>query len=645
MTFLDVVPLVHLPRPFPQILTYASRITLPSGALVRVPLRHRSVLAIVITSSKKAKTAGKQSFRIRPIDEVILTHSLLPQSLLELAWWLAEYYMSSKGLVLRAMLPSYIFSRKGQEYVKNLPRLFEKRSRRQNKPPKPILALGDTRMNLYKKILRDTIQKGQQVLVLVPERAVADSLIDAIVPKDMEPVVLSSDQSSLQFFQQWQKIRTGDAPLVIGTRIAAFAPVSKLGCIILDQEGSSAHKSEEQHPRYHARELAKKLSSLTGAGLIFGDTTPSAESFHASQKKFVALRGNIPSTQRPRGVIVDMRTDLERQFSQARRFKPLSLSKEVLRAMEKTLGTGGRAILFVNRKGIATAVLCRDCGFILQCSRCEAPLVVYRETKTPKRVLRCHHCGRETKSSQTCPACRSWRFHETGIAGQRVEEELRSLFPDRGIVFRLDRSSSPTPKIQKETLKLFSETPGSVLITTQMLFGKTLSVKADLGVVVSADQLFYRPDFRSSERAFRMIMQLRTFLGSYAKFFLQSYGGENPLLTLIAKGDAKSFLNRELKERRRYGYPPFKKLVKISFAHQKNDSAQKNAEDLAEKLQSISGIKILGPVPAFIPKVRGKYIWHILLKFSDANAAKTKQGLLDIIPSTWNIDVDPESIL
>jgi primosomal protein N' (replication factor Y) len=475
-----------------------------------------------------------------------------------------------------------------------------------------------------------------------------------------------------QRYDVWRQIRAGLKDIVVGPRSALFAPLPRFGLVVVDEEHDASYKQEAPPPRYHARDAALELARLTGAAVIMGSATPSLGTYiraqrgewtllemprrvmgHARRIADLQSRYNLPLTRfipmhqdaaeacymdLPPVQVVDLRAEL-------RAGNRSIFSRALQRAMDEALERGEQVILFLNRRGTASFVLCRDCGHVIHCPRCEAPLT-YHGSRTR---LVCHHCNHRQPQPEICPQCGSDRIRYFGLGTERVEREVHRHWPDVRTL-RWDRDTARNHAAHAAILHLFSTGLAHVLVGTQMIAkGLDLPLVTVVGVI-SADTALNLPDFRAGERTFQLLAQVagragRGFLGG--RVILQTYHPDHYAVIAAAAHDYAGFAAQELAFRRELGYPPYRRLVKLVYEDASPSRAQAEAEAQAESLRDalnrrgLSVTDLIGPAPAFFARLRGRYRWQLLLRHAEpAEFLRTVQ-----IPAGWRVDVDPVSVL
>jgi primosomal protein N' (replication factor Y) len=517
-------------------------------------------------------------------------------------------------------------------------------------PGKPAVFLlfgvtGSGKTEIYLRTLAQVIAAGKRGICLIPEIALTQQTVERFANRFPGRVaVLHSGLSPGEQFDEWQWITEGNCDVVIGPRSALFAPLSSLGLIIIDEEHEWTYKQEDKSPRYHARDVAIKLAQLSGAVIILGSATPDIGSFHKAQqgeyrlielKERITPRGYSPL---PEVSIVDLREELKAGNTSL-------LSRSLLAAMKETLAQSEQIVLFLNRRGTATFVRCRNCGFIFRCPRCSIALTYH----SAEKKLICHRCRYSVPVSQSCPRCFRRNLRFLGIGTQRVEEEIRHFFPEARLL-RWDRDVITRRYAHEELLKNFREHKADVLVGTQMIAKGLDLPQVTLAGVISADTGLNFPDFRSSERTFQLLCQVAGRAGrgvKAGKVIIQTYSPDNYTIVAAAKHDYLGFYYREIDYRRRYNYPPFSQLVRLVYSHSNEELCRREAERVYRLIlnetarEGMIDFNIIGPVPAFAFRARGRYRWQLFLRGPDS----TRMLSLLTLPRGWTIDVDPVGIV
>jgi primosomal protein N' (replication factor Y) len=509
----------------------------------------------------------------------------------------------------------------------------------------PLLLEGVTgagKTAVYAEAIAETISAGRPALVLVPEIALAMPLVDRLrTDLEAEIAILHSGLGEGERADEWRRIRSGEVDVVVGTRMALTAPLADVGLIVVDEEHDAAYKSDRT-PRYQARDAALALARLAGAAVVLGSATPAVETVgrvREGRYRRAALPDR-PTGAPPRVEVVDLRAELA---AGNRGLLSASLS-----AALASLPPGERAILVINRRGTASVVICRDCGYVQRCPECESSLVYHQAGVT----LRCHHCGTASPLASRCPACRSPRIRYLGGGTQRVEEEVRAAFPHLR-VGRLDRDVAERKGAVQQVLDAFAEGRLDVLVGTSLV-AKGLDIpEVTLVGVVSADIALNLPDERAAERTYQLLTQAVGRAGrgdAPGLAIIQTYQPDHPAILAVASGDGAAFYDAELAVRRRFGSPPFGRLVKLTVGLPDRLAAEHEAGAMADRLRAecaspvsaAAGIKVsvLGPAPAYIARRAGRWRWNVILR-----GDRPVEILGDPPGAPWSVDVDPDSLL
>jgi primosomal protein N' (replication factor Y) (superfamily II helicase) len=491
---------------------------------------------------------------------------------------------------------------------------------------------------VYAAALKQALAAGRGGLVLVPEIALAVPLLERLAHDvDVPVAVLHSGLSDGERADEWRRIRSGAAPIVVGTRMAVLAPLADPGVIIVDEEHDASYKSDRT-PRYQARDVAIELGRLACAPVILGSATPDVVTVglaRAGQIERFTLPERLSGAP-ARVEIVDLRAELA---AGNRGLLSVRLV-EGLNALDRS--AGDRAILVINRRGSASVVVCRDCGYVQICPECQRPLVFHASSM----ALRCHHCGATAPVAQRCPACASPRIRYLGGGTERVEREVRLRFPELR-VGRLDRDVVERRGGAERVVDAFTNGELDVLVGTA-LAAKGLDIPGvTLVGVVSADIALNLPDERAAERTYQLLAQAvgRAGRGERpGRAIIQTYQPDHPAVRAVVAG-AAAFYDAELDQRERFRSPPFGRLIKLTVAVEDREAAEREGGQMARRLRDRStelsaDVEVLGPVPAYIARRGGKWRFHVVLRGPDPLAVLgTDPGV------PWSVDVDPESLL
>lgn len=604
------------------------------GKRVFVPFQTRTVVGYVVGTSQKA-----DALNVKTPVSVIDPEPILSQEMLELTRWIKDNYFCSWGEAIEAVIPAGIKKGKvsigskirdqaidikaynrsdphvlNEEQSKALKIIRESIDRKEEKVflLHGITASGKT--EIYLQAIDIVMKKGMGAIVLVPEISLTPQTLEHFVSRFGGHVaVIHSKLTPAKKFLEWKKIKEGAARVVVGARSAIFSPVENLGLIIIDEEHETTYKQEDV-PRYHARDVAEERSRLNRCPLILGSATPSLESYYKAKKgeyKLIRLTKRIDERLLPKVKIVDMRMEL------ATRKRIVIFSKILLDAIEKTSRAGKQAMIFLNRRGFSTFINCKKCGLVLKCRRCDTILVYHFDIKK----LICHYCGYKLTPPDICPKCRSGYIRYFGLGTERVESEISHNFPHISIA-RMDSDTTVKRGSHDRILGDFKSGSVNLLVGTQMIAKGLDFPQVTLVGVVSADVTLNLPDFRASERAFNLLTQVAGRAGrgeDGGEVIVQTYAPSHYAVLAAAKHDYEKFYDEEIPSRKELLFPPFINLVKITVRARNEVLTSRAASDLTEAIKSEaqSAIKVAGPAPAPISRMRGYFRYNILLKGKD----------------------------
>jgi primosomal protein N' (replication factor Y) len=495
-----------------------------------------------------------------------------------------------------------------------------------------VAASGKT--DLYMAAALETLKGGRDVIVMVPELSLVPQIADrlrALIGDELG--VLHSGLSAGERHDEWWRILRGEVRVVIGTRTAAFAPLSRVGLLIVDEEHDGGYKSDRT-PRYDARWVARRRASIAGARVVLGSATPDLVTLarvrggHAERARLVERRvGELPAVE-----VADLRAELAAGNR--------SIFSTALADALGSLRRGSeQAVLLLNRRGAATFILCRDCGESLRCPDCELPFVYHLAGGT----LRCHHCGRSAIPTDKCPSCGSGRIRYFGAGTQRVEAELRARYPGLRIG-RLDSDALAARRGFETIYDDFREGRTDVLVGTQ-LAAKGLDLPSvTLAGVIAADVTLNLPDYRAAERTFQLLAQVAGRAGRGpmpGRVIFQTYAPGHYAVRNAAAMDVDGFADDELLRRRLLGYPPFSLLARLLIADADRGRAEERGRQAAEAV-AVPGAEVLGPLPSYVVRRAGRYRMQVVIRVPDA---ETRSAALERVPPGIAIDVDPESLL
>ena len=507
--------------------------------------------------------------------------------------------------------------------------------------PRPILLHGVTgsgKTEVYLQALAAVIARGQRGIMLVPEIALTTQAVTRVASRFPGRVaIIHSELSIGERYDEWRRIRAGEVDVVIGSRSALFAPLPKLGLLIVDEEHEPAYKQSEIKPTYHARDAAVVLADILRIPVVLGSATPAVETYYRAERDYyrlVELPGRIGATLPP-VEIVDLRNELHAGNTSI-------ISRRLHDELQRVLDQGQQAILFLNRRGAASCILCRDCGYVAMCDRCDLPMT-YHATE---RILLCHYCGRQSKVLHFCPSCKSAGMRYFGLGTEKVQETIQRTFPTARLL-RWDRDTARNRRAHEQLLETFEKREADILIGTQMI-AKGLDLPGvTLVGVVSADIALSLPDYAAAERAFTLLTQVSGRAGrgrEPGRVIIQTFNPQHFCIDAASRHDYHEFYWAEIEARQRYAYPPFRRFVKFTYSHENRHRCQNEAlllyERLAEWIErlQLTDTDIVGPAPALMERLRSKYRWQLIVRGPDL------QRLIRVIDAPgWEIDIDPVS--
>jgi len=675
---------VAIPRPLEGLFTYrlpAELVPLVQvGGCVKVPFGKSITHAFIVEPPKdiatipEALSVALSGVKLKDVLAVNPMGEVLPPDVMKLCHWAREYYCAPLGEVLNCAIPlSLLEESQTTSKTTRKTSLAKKASKKvaprivqftdeQSQALKLIQQFqeeGSTRVALlngvtgsgktevYIELARNALAAGRGVLILVPEIALTPQLYQRFEEQlGVSIAVWHSAISPGRRRQQNLALRTGETRIVIGARSAVFAPVQNLGLVVVDEEHDATYKQEDR-VRYNARDLAIVRAMFASAFTVLGSATPSLETRERvregrySQAKLTRriAPGGFPPIE-----MIDLRTEEKVQDVQA------LLSLRVVKKIQATLDAGEQVMVYLNRRGFAAFLLCRECGEVKNCTNCSVSLTVHRKDAH----LRCHICGYIEQIPDTCNKCHGTDLFPMGAGTESLEVDLSRLL--RGAkILRLDRDQITSAKRLDQILEKFRNKEGNILLGTQMLVKGHDFPGVTLVVVVLADSLFRFPDFRSPERAYQILRQVsgRSGRGDQAgRVLIQTFDTEHPVLqALDGRLSEETFLENERELRQCLGYPPFGRLARLRFESNINNEAATRASFVAQQLNSqnnLPNLEFLGPSEAFLERVKGSFRWDLLIKSKSFPALQKAIGLARQLcfSNKWqmSVDVDPYSI-
>ena len=518
---------------------------------------------------------------------------------------------------------------------------------------------GSGKTHVYLHAVREAVAAGGQALVLVSDISLvpaAERHYATWFPGLV--AVLHSERTEAEQRDAWTAIARGRARVVLGARSALFAPLVAPHLVVVDEEHEPAYKQQDLSPGYHAREVALELGELTGAPVILGSATPDVGTYARAiggELRLLELAGRFDhggemtdapadaggraaAVRLPRVEVVDMRAELAAGHTSI-------FSRALLRGLGRALDLGEQAILYLNRRGTATCVICRDCGHTVACADCQLPMIYHGDLE----LLLCHHCNRRRRAPTRCPGCDGPRIRYLGTGTQRVADEVLRHFP-RARLLRWDRDTASGRGAHEQLWAAFNAGTADVLVGTQMVAKGLDFPRVTLVGVVLADTGLYLPDYRASERAFQLLTQVAGRAGRGARpgeVIVQTYSPGHYAVQAARRHDFSGFAERELQFRAEHSYPPVRRLARLVYSAENEARCWREGGRVLRELRARvaergpDDAQFMGPAPAFLRRPRGRYRWQLVIAANEPERVLTDYAL----PSGWTVDVDPVSML
>lgn len=632
MQIVEVIPIAALPPQVPQLLSYYFNKPLLKGSVIEILIGNRRVSAVVIssTSVEEQKASLKRSdFQLKKISKITSEDPLVVVIQFKVALWLSKNYFAPLGLCLKTVLPSFFLKKNYELPVASASgQIKDDELKKSQFNPTILLSRAKDIVKNIEPEIKKILKNKKQVLLIVPEIVTAKFFYDHFAGY-YETAIVHSKVPVRQLYNNWNKISSGESEIVIGTRQSLFVPFNDLGLVVVVDPASEYYKSD-MSPKYNTPDLAKKIAEIYSASLLFVSQIPDIVSY------FFTKNGT--------NSLIDRRDDIKTEVKFENMVQEIKsgnfsiFSRELRNNLDNYIRDGKKVLLFSTRKGYSSYLVCENCGFYFNCPKCSIPFKVYR---SPEKILRCHRCSTTEKIPEACPNCHSSNLKNAGFAGsEKIKEELTRILGNNDLkkdIVVID-SDSHEDLTQKES---------AIYIATQSIFSRRFNFKFDLIAIPNLDSLTTIPDFKTEENLFLQFGKLFDF--QPAVIIGQTYNPDTRMMDLLKKGDYREFYDRELQARELFSYPPFSRLIKISFSSAYKNKAEYEARILGEKLKMAiiqrkmeERVKLIGPSPAFVEKEKSLYIYNIILKISPD---QRPDEILRFVPSHWRIDVDPRSIL
>lgn len=635
-----------LERAFHYLIPPALQGAVEPGMRVAAPFGPRERIGFVLQVLTESPVR-----ELKAIRRVIDPTPMIAEERWALAAWLSSYYYCSMGEALSAMVPSGLRIRReilaaasgavtapdpgaapapgaGTVTLTAHQRRALKAIVEALESPRAERLLlygvtGSGKTELYLQAIDHTLRQGRSAICLIPEIALTPQTTDRFHERfGARVVVWHSRVGARQRAEDWVRLAHGSCRIVVGARSAVFAPVVRLGLVIIDEEHEQTYKQEDT-PRYHAREVALTRAQLVGATVLLGSATPSVESYHAAARepgRLLTLPERILGRELPKAEVIDMREEL------ARRHRTAPLSDRLQQALQQTVDRGEQAMLLLNRRGFARTAQCKTCGAVERCARCAVPLIYH----AGRAELVCHYCNFHRAPEELCPACRKGYLRFRGAGTERVESELHRLFPVVSIA-RMDRDTTKTRESHRALYDAVRGRHVSLLVGTQMIAKGFDFPQVTLVGVVSADTALNLPDFRAGERTFDLLTQMAGRAGrgdQPGRVLIQTFCPTHYAIQAATAHDYQRFYAHEIRMRRGLALPPFVHLIELTVLGSSPERVNDAARLLAARLRRAARhrrITLLGPAPHRIPRLRRTYRVCLILK---AKAVETAVPIL-----------------
>jgi primosomal protein N' (replication factor Y) len=646
MNYYEVAP-NQIVRIGSDVFTYESTDIFPVGSLVTIPIGKKELIGVVM------KKVAKPSYATKQITSII-GDAHLPEPLVELAAWLASYYVTPLAIVWQTILPRGL--NKDRRAIKTIPHTTKRDrttivfneeqaaviKRIESTENGTLLLQGITgsgKTEVYIEIAKQALATGKSAIILVPEIALTSQIVAEFANHFEDIIITHSTMTEAQRHAVWKQALTSPTPLiVIGPRSALFIPLKNIGIIVVDEAHEPSYK-QEQAPRYSAVRAATMLGRFHNAKVILGSATPAVVDRYVAEQSgrpiLKLTKSARADTAKSNVTLIDM-TKLSSRKSH--RF----LSTELIQQIETTLASGKQSLIFHNRRGSAATTLCENCGWTALCPRCFVPLTLHID----QHQLRCHICDHSERIPTMCPVCNHVDIIHKGIGTKLIESELHKLFPDATIA-RFDQDNKPDETVNARYGELYKGDIDIAIGTQVVAKGLDLPHLRLVGII-QADSGLSLPDYSARERTFQLIAQVvgRVGRNSHASnVIIQTYQPTHPSIVAGITQDYESFYVSELDGRRRGIFPPFTYLLKLTNSYKTESGAIMSAKKLAIDLQKEFGnaITILGPTPSFYERQRDSYRWQLIIKSSKREQLMHVQASLP--PTHWQAELDPTSLL
>ena len=651
---IKVVPKIKLPLGVEGVFDYEhDGDDILVGQIVEIPFRQRVVEGVVLEIEKyrNIEIKGKE---LKSITKVLGDEPMVGEREIGVMKWMAEYYFVAISNVVtktqKHKNTKTIIKDGDFKLTVMRSRLGEIKGAIDGivgSDENVLFVWNDLKEKIlvYIKLIEQCLKENKQVLIILPQVSDIEFLAGFLSHNfGSKLAILQAGLGKIAQYTAWRRIQKNQAKIILGTRSSILAPMKELGMVIIDEEEANDHKQYDMNPRYDVRRIAMRL----GVKVVFGSSAPRVETYSKIQdtrnkdtkkiqnpKSKIQNKFQIPSSKFKLVVLskdfgaVEL-VDMVNELTRGGTYSPVSLRME--REIKLTLDSGKKVILFLNRKGMATMVVCRDCQYLFKCEQCGLPLVYHEQAKE----MVCHHCGMKSDTPLSCLKCSGKNLKFVGTGTERVEKEARKLFPTKKVI-RIDKDAT----YYKVDISKYD-----IIVGTQLLL-KDFRMIENLGLfgIISLDAMMQRPDFRMGEKLYQLVAKILVWarFNGVSKVLWQSFSFENELLQLIARQDYEGFFEQETPMREKLGYPPFLKLVKFIYKNVNQEKARFEAGRLVRNLRGLrlAGVQVIGPVEPLVKKVGKNYVINVILKMGDL-------GVLRRVPLEmlrgWLVDVEPEEL-
>jgi len=675
MKYADVILPLPLHDTFTYAVPYQMQDSIKRGCRVVVPFGSKKIYTAIVI---KVHDERPNFDNIKEIKELLETTPIVTEKQLQFWEWISKYYICSVGDVYKAALPGGLKpkdenamreKKKRRRYSINdgggmlaeeafISPLSDAQSKAYDEicksfeTHKTTLLHGVTssgKTEIYIHLINKYLKEGKQVLYLLPEIALTTQITDRLERVFSDNMgVYHSKFTDAQRVAVYQK-QLSDEPfqLILGVRSSIFLPFNNLGLVIVDEEHETSYKQQDPAPRYHARNAALVLANMFGAHTLLGTATPSFEVYHLARKDrfgYVQLTQRYKDIQLPEMHIVDMKE------TRSKRKMKGAFSFELIDAIREALNSKEQVILFQNRRGYSNFIECKNCGWVPRCQHCDVSLTYHKKTDQ----LTCHYCGYTYRLPEKCPACEEKNFVSKGLGTEKVEDQIKEIFPE-ATTLRMDLDTTRSRTSYEKIINDFAEHKVDILIGTQMVTKGLDFDNVSIVGILDADHLLHQPDFRSYERTFHTLSQVAGRAGRkhrQGKVFLQTRNADSDIIQQIVNNDYWGMFYQQMTERKDFHYPPFYRLIDVYLRHRDNQLIGHLADDMATRLRQAFGSRVLGPDCPPVARVQSLYIRKIMIKIEHgASIDKVRNALTSIQEQmlsqtianglTIHYDVDP----